>query len=398
MVDGVLYTTTSLGQVAAIDPKTGETLWSYDPGLYLEGRPANHGFLTRGLAYWTDGEEERLFYAGGRAYLMSIDAKTGEPDRGFGRRGGRVDLKRGLGRTIDASLYTVNSPPLVAGDVVVVGSSITEGAGYQEAPPGHVRGYDVRSGRMKWIFHTIPQPGEFGNETWEGDSWKVAGGANVWTMMSADEELGYIYLPIGSPVTDFYGGHRLGDNLFANSLVCLDAETGKRVWHFQFVHHTVWDYDLPAAPNLIDITVDGRRIKAVAQVTKQGFTFVFDRATGEPVWPIKERPVPQSTVDGERTSPTQPYPTRPPLFLTNGATEDDVIDFTPELRAAGLGDLPTAQRRSSLHAARDGEQHRPTRLERRSELVGRRLRSGHWSVLRPELGSLLARRHGPGGS
>ena len=335
MVDGVLYTTTSLGQVAAIDPTTGETLWSYDPGLYLEGRPVNHGFLTRGLAYWTDGEEERLFYAGGRAYLVSIDAKTGEPDRDFGRRG-RVDLKRGLGRTIDASLYTVNSPPLVVGDVVVVGSAITEGTGYQEAPPGHVRGYDVRTGRMKWIFHTIPQPGEFGNETWEGDSWKVAGGANVWTMMSADEELGYIYLPIGSPVTDFYGGHRLGDNLFANSLVCLDAETGERVWHFQMVHHTVWDYDLPAAPNLIDITVDGRRIKAVAQVTKQGFTFVFDRATGEPVWPIEERPVPQSTVDGERTSPTQPYPTKPPLFLSNGATEDDVIDFTPELRAAGL--------------------------------------------------------------
>ena len=335
MVDGVLYTTTSLGQVAAIDPKTGETLWSYDPVLYLEGRPAIHGFLTRGLSYRTDGEEERLFYAAGRVYLVSIDAKTGEPDPKFGRNG-RVDLKRGLGRTIDASQYSVNSPPLVVGDVVVVGSAITEGTGYQEAPPGHVRGYDVRTGAMKWIFHTIPEPGEFGNETWEGDSWKVSGGVNVWTMMSADEELGYIYLPVGSPVTDFYGGHRLGDNLFANSLVCLDARTGERVWHFQFVHHTVWDYDPPAAPNLIDITVDGRRIKAVAQITKQGFTFVFDRATGEPVWPIEERPVPQSTVAGERTSPTQPYPTKPPLFLTNGATEDDVIDFTPELRADGL--------------------------------------------------------------
>ena len=335
MVDGVLYTTTSLGQIAAIDPTTGETLWSYDPGLYLEGRPAVHGFMTRGLAYWTDGEEERLFYAAGRVYLVSIDAKTGEPDLEFGRSG-RVDLKRGLGRTIDASQYTVSSPPLVSGDVVVVGSAMTEGTGYREAPPGHVRGFDVRTGALKWIFNTIPEPGELGNETWGGDSWRVSGGANVWTMMSADEELGYIYLPVGSPVTDFYGGHRLGDNLFANSLVCLDARTGEGVWHFQFVHHTVWDYDPPAAPNLIDITVDGRRIKAVAQITKQGFTFVFDRATGEPVWPIEERPVPQSTVPGERTSPTQPYPTKPPLFLTAGATEDDVIDFTPELRAEGL--------------------------------------------------------------
>ena len=198
------------------------------------------------------------------------------------------------------------------------------------------RRYDVKTGAMKWIFHTIPQPGEFGNATWENDSWKQSGGVNVWTMMSADEDRGYIYLPIGSPVTDFYGGHRLGDNLFANSLVCLDGETGKRIWHFQFVHHTVWDYDLPAAPNLITITVDGRTIDAVAQVTKQGFTFVFDRVTGEPVWPIEERPVPQSTVPGERTSLTQPYPTKPPVFLTNGATEDDVLDFTPELEAAAL--------------------------------------------------------------
>ena len=335
MVDGVLYVTTNLGQIAAIDPTSGETLWSHDPALYLEGRPAVHGFLTRGLAYWTDGEAERLLYAGGRVYLLSIDAKTGEPDPDFGR-GGRVDLKQGLGRTIDARRYTVSSPPVVVGDVVVVGSAMTEGTGYQEAPPGHVRGYDVRTGRMQWIFHTIPQPGEFGHDTWEDDSWKDSGGVNVWTLMSADEELGYVYLPIGTPVTDYYGGHRLGDNLFADSIVCLDAETGARVWHFQFVHHPVWDYDPPAAPNLVDITVDGRPIKAVAQVTKQGFTFVFDRATGEPVWPIEERPVPQSTVPGERTSPTQPYPTKPPLFLTNGAVEDDLIDFSPALRAEAL--------------------------------------------------------------
>ena len=319
VVDGVLYTTTNLGQIAAIEPTTGETLWSYDPGLYLEGRPAVHGFLTRGLAYWTDGEEARLFYAGGRTYLVSVDAKTGEPDATFGRNG-RVDLKRGLGRTIDPSQYAVSSAPLVAGSTVVVGSAMTEGTGRQEAPPGHVRGYDVRTGEMKWIFHTIPQPGEFGHETWGNESWQHTGGANVWSNM----------------VTDYYGGHRPGDNLFANSLVCLDAETGERVWHFQFVHHTVWDYDLPAAPNLIDITVDGRKIKAVAQITKQGFTFVFDRATGEPVWPIEERPVPQSAVLGERTSATQPFPTKPPVYLTNGALEADLIDFTEELRAEAV--------------------------------------------------------------
>ena len=335
MVNGVLYTTTSLGQIAAIDPASGETLWSFDPVLYVDGRPAVHGFMTRGLAYWSDGEEERLFYASGRTFLLSIDPKTGRPDPEFGSAG-RVDLKKGLGRTIDPSLYAVSSPPIVVGDVVVVGSAMTEGTDFREAPPGHVRGFNVRTGAMQWIFHTIPQPGEYGADTWPDDAWRVTGGANVWTLMSADEELGYVYLPVGTPVPDYYGGHRLGDNLFANSLVALDARTGERVWHFQFVHHSVWDYDPPAAPNLIDIVVDGRPIKAVAQITKQGFTFVFDRATGEPVWPIEERPVPQSIVIGEQTAATQPYPTKPPLFLTNGATEDDVIDFTPALRAQGL--------------------------------------------------------------
>lgn len=335
MVNGVLYTTTSLGQIAAIEPASGETLWSFDPVLYLDGRPAVHGFTTRGLAYWTDGDQERLLYAGGRTFLLSIDPATGRPDPGFGR-GGRVDLKQGLGRTIDPSLYAVSSPPIVVGDVVIVGSAMTEGTDYQEAPPGHVRGYNVRSGEMEWIFHTIPQPGEFGYDSWPEDAWRYSGGANVWTLMSADPELGIVYLPVGTTVPDYYGGHRHGDNLFANSLVALDAASGERVWHFQFVHHSVWDYDPPAAPNLIDIVVDGQPIKAVAQITKQGYTFVFDRLTGEPVWPIVETPVPQSTVAGEQTSPTQPIPSKPPLFLTNGATEEDLIDFTPELQAEAL--------------------------------------------------------------
>lgn len=335
MINGVLYTTTSLGQIAALDAVTGATRWSFDPVLYLDGRPAVHGFMTRGLAYWTDGVNERLLYAGGRTYLLSIDPSTGRPDPEFGR-GGRVDLKRGLGRTIDPSLYAVSSPPVVVGDVVIVGSAMTEGTDYREAPPGHVRGFDVHSGEMRWIFHTIPQPGEFGYETWPEDAWRYTGGANVWTHMSVDEELGMVYLPVGTTVPDYYGGHRLGDNLFANSLVALDAATGERVWHYQMVHHSVWDYDPPAAPNLIDIVVDGRPVKAVAQISKQGFTFVFDRVSGEPIWPIEERPVPASTVFGEVTAPTQPFPTRPPLFLTHGATEDDLIDFTPELRREAL--------------------------------------------------------------
>lgn len=335
LVNGVLYTTTSLGQIAAINPVTGATLWSYDPVLYVDGRPAVHGFMTRGLAYWTDGTEERLLYAAGRTFLLSIDAKTGRPDPDFAR-GGRIDLKQGLGRTIDPSLYAVSSPPLVVGDVVVVGSAMTEGTDFREAPPGHVRGFNIRTGELQWIFHTVPQPGEFGADTWPADAWRVTGGTNVWTVMSADPELGMVYLPVGTPVPDYYGGHRLGDNLFANSLVALDANTGERVWHYQMVHHAVWDYDPPSAPNLIDIVVDGRAIKAVAQITKQGFTFVFDRVTGEPVWPIEERAVPPSTVPGEVTAPTQPFPTKPPLFLVNGATEDDLIDFTPALRAEAL--------------------------------------------------------------
>jgi quinoprotein glucose dehydrogenase len=335
MVRGVLYTATSYSQIAAIDGRTGKTIWTYDPQFYNEGRPPEHGFLTRGLSYWTDGREERLLWAGGLAHLISIDAKTGKPDPKFGK-GGMVDLTVGLGRPFNTKIYSVDSPPLITRDVVIVGSEMPENVTGIDMPQGHVRGYDVRTGALKWTFHTIPQPGEFGNETWEKDSWATTGGVNIWTHLSADDELGYVYLPVGTPMNDFYGGRRPGDNLFADSLVCIDARTGKRIWHYQFTHHPIWDYDPPAAPNLIDITVDGRRIKAVAQITKQGFIFVFDRVTGKPVWPIEERPVPASTVPGERTAPTQPFPTKPPLYERFGVSEDDVIDFTPELKAQGL--------------------------------------------------------------
>ncbi len=329
MIDGVLYTTTTFNQMAAIDPTNGQTLWTYDPEAY---ESSSH---SRGLAYWSDGTEKRLYVGTADGRLVSVDAATGEPASGFGDHG-QVDLVAGLRRNQRREEYGVNSPPIVVGDVVIVGSNVSDPRPHGKKPPGDVRGFDVRTGEQLWVFHAIPEEGEFGVETWEEESWRHNGNANVWTLMSADEELGYVYLPMSTPTNDWYGGHRPGDNLFAESLVCLDARTGERVWHFQMIHHGLWDWDLPAAPNLVDIEVEGRPIKAVAQISKHGFTYVFDRATGEPVWPIEERPVPQSTVPGEKSSPTQPFPTKPPPFDRQGISEEDIIDFTPELREEAL--------------------------------------------------------------
>jgi len=334
MVNGTLYATTSLAQVAAINPETGKTLWVFNPEGYKAGRPTNLGYVHRGLAYWTDGRQERLYVAAHDATLWAIDAKTGKSVSEFGVEG-KVDLTTQIPGAARARNYTMTSPPVVCRDVVVVGSSINDGPLKKDAPRGDVQAFDARTGKPAWVFHVIPQEGEFGNETWENDSWKYTGNANVWTLMSADEDLGYVYLPFSTPTNDWYGGHRLGNNLFAESLVCVEAATGKRVWHFQTVHHGLWDYDLPGAPVLCDIKVDGKPIKAVAQITKTGFTFVFDRATGKPVWPIEERPVPQSTLAGERTSPTQPFPTKPAPYELQGSTEENLIDFTPELREEG---------------------------------------------------------------
>ncbi len=331
-VNGTIYLPTGLCQVAAVDAGTGETKWVFDPASYTKGMITHSMFHHRGLEYWTDGKDERLLIATGGRQLVSVDPKTGKPDPNFGV-GGIVDLAEGLGRKINPRSIAHNSPVVVCRDTVVVGSIIMDFPTMKEAPPGHVRGYDVRTGKMNWIFHSIPQAGEFGNETWEDKSWEYSGNTNVWSMMSADDELGYVYLPFGTPTNDHFGGHRLGDNLFAESLVCLNAQTGERVWHFQAVHHGLWDYDFPCQPNLVDVTVNGKTVKAVAQVSKQGFTYVFDRKTGEPVWPIEERPVGKSTVPGERAAETQPFPTKPPAFERQGVTKDDLIDLTPELKA-----------------------------------------------------------------
>lgn len=272
------------------------------------------------------------------AWMWSLDARTGQPDPEFGENG-KVDLALGLGREINRQAYTMIAAPLIYDNLVIVGSSIHDGPQFQEAPPGHVRAYNVETGEQAWIFHTIAQPGEPGHETWEDNSWQKVGNTNVWTQMSADTELGLIYLPVGTPTNDWYGGHRPGDNRYAESLVAVNARTGEPVWHFQAVKHGLWDYDLPAAPNLVDITVDGRQIKALAQISKQAFVYVLDRATGEPIWPIEDRPVPPSNVPGERAAPTQPHPTRPAPFDLQGISDETLIDFTPELRAEALANI-----------------------------------------------------------
>ena len=333
--NGVLYTETSLGIFVALDPATGKELWRYDPESWKIGRPPNLGYTHRGLAYWTDGKVERLISGTHDAYIVSIDAKTGKLDPAFGA-GGKVDASQYVALADRMKNYAINSAPVIVRNVIIVGSNIPDNAFSREAPRGDITGYDVRTGKRLWTFRSIPQPGEFGHDTWEGNSSEYTGNTNVWSMMSVDEELGYAYLPFGTPTNDYYGADRPGANLFAESLVCLDVTTGKRVWHFQGVHHGLWDYDFPAPPILGDITVDGKRIKAAIQVSKQGWVYVFDRKTGQPVWPIEERPVAQSTMDGEKTAKTQPFVTKPPAFEQQGFTEKDLIDFTPELHAAAL--------------------------------------------------------------
>ena len=327
MVDGILYASNGIGLVEAFDPGTGQTLWVQDHSFLGDDTP--RGASNRGVAYWADGADKRIFSIR-PPYLLATNASTGQSLDSFGSNG-KVDLR------YDAETgYSGTSPPVVVKDVVILGSAMADHPYTKEQHPGDVRAYDVRTGELRWTWSPIPKAGEPGVETWLDDSWTYSGMANVWTMFSADLELGYVYLPTGAPTNDMYGGHRPGNNLYANSLVCVDATTGERVWHFQTVHHDLWDYDNNVAPILMDITVDGRDIKAVVQLTKQAIAYTFDRVTGEPVWPIIERPVPGSNTPGEWISPTQPFPTKPLPFDRHGITEDDLIDFTDELKAEAL--------------------------------------------------------------
>ena len=299
----------------------------------------------RGLSYWSDGKEARILYITIGYQLVALDARTGSRVSGFGKDG-RVDLKEpvivGGGQKIEpvTGEIGVNNTPLIVGDVVVVGSAFSEQSGTlpttHNNSKGLVHAYDIRTGKRLWIFRTIPMPGEFGNESWENDSWAVNGNNGVWTQMAADPELGLVYLPIETPTSDYYGGHRPGNNLFAESVVAVDVNTGKRKWHFQLVHHPLWGFDNASPPILADITVGGKPVKALAQPGKQAFLYVFDRESGEPVWPIEERPVPKGDVPGEWYAPTQPFPTRPPVYDRQGYSDDYLVDYTPELREAAL--------------------------------------------------------------
>jgi len=340
MVGGVLYATAGTRRsVVALDAGTGELLWVHGEHEGERGAAAPRQLSGRGLAYWTDGKEERILYVTPGYRLIALDARTGVPVATFGKNGA-VDLKLDIDQNIElvAGEIGLQSAPVVARDVVIIGAAFREGmtAKSYKNNKGYVRGFDVRTGKRLWIFHTIPIKGEVGYETWLNGSADYTGNTGVWTQISIDQELGLVYLPVETPSSDFYGGHRPGNNLFAESLVCVDLKTGRRKWHYQMVHHPLWDHDLSSAPLLADIAVGGRVIKAVALPSKQCFLYVFDRVTGQPVWPIEERPAEKGDVPGEWYSPTQPFPTRPPAYCRNGVSLDDLIDFTPELRAEAL--------------------------------------------------------------
>lgn len=340
MIDGVLYATAGATRnVVAIDAASGETLWIWRPNDGERFRTAPRRTSGRGVAYWTDrAADERIFVVTPGFYLVALDADTGLPKREFGEAG-TVDLRRGLRGPMDNIEAGSSSPPLVVGDVVIVGPAGGVGArpNAKAQVKLDVRGFHARTGQLLWTFHTIPDKGEFGYDTWlTPGSAEYTGNAGVWGPMSADPELGLVYLPVEGATSDMYGGERHGNNLFGNSLVAVDAKTGERAWHQQLVHHDIWDWDNPTAPILLDVTVAGRPVRAVVQLTKQAFAYAFDRATGEPLWPIEERPVPKSDVPFEWSSPTQPFPTKPAAYDRQGVSEDDLVDFTPAIKAAAL--------------------------------------------------------------
>jgi quinoprotein glucose dehydrogenase len=340
MANGVIYSTAGTRRaVVALDAANGELLWVHGEHEGARGTAAPRQLSGRGLAYWTDGREERILYVTPGYRLVALDAKTGNLVPSFGT-GGLVDLKMEDDQEIDLVTGEVglHAAPVVANDVVIVGAAHRPGGVPKSKTnvKGFVRGFDVRTGKRLWIFHTIPRANEFGYDTWEKDSASYTGNTGVWGQISVDPDLGMAFIPVELPTGDYYGGHRPGNGLFGETVLAVDLKTGQRKWHYQLVHHGIWDMDIPCAPMLVDITVNGRTVKAVAQPTKQAFLYVLDRVTGKPIWPIDERPVEQSTVPGEKTSPTQPFPTKPPAYDLQGFTTDDVVDFTPELKTEAL--------------------------------------------------------------
>ena len=338
MVGGTLYMTAGARRsVVALDAATGELLWVYRLDEGERGEVSTRRGSGRGVAYWTDGREARIVYVTPGYRLVALEAATGRPVPTFGDNG-MIDLRLEADQPLDPVTgdIALRTPPVVAGDTIIVGASHGSGQSRDlnmSGPKGHVRAYDARTGKRLWIFHTIPMADEYGADTWLGDSRAYTGNAGVWAQITVDLELGHVYLPTESATGDHYGGHRPGDNLFSDTLVAVDLETGHRIWHYQFIHHDIWDYDLPCGPILADVTVDGRPLKVIAQPTKQSWLYVFDRETGEPIWPIEERPVEAGGVPGEWYAGTQPFPTWPPPYDRQGVSLDDLIDFTPELRA-----------------------------------------------------------------
>ncbi|HZP47192.1 MAG TPA: PQQ-binding-like beta-propeller repeat protein [Vicinamibacterales bacterium] len=345
MVKGVVYATGGTRRsVVALDAKSGELMWVYSLREGQRAVAAPRQLSGRGLSYWTDGKgDDRVIFVTTGYRLVALNAHTGAPIKTFGKDG-IVDMKVGavVGKGEQINLETgeigLHSTPTIAKDEILVGSSFREGLTVKthNNTKGLVRAFDVRTGKVLWTFNTIPRPGEPGNDTWEKESWANNGNTGVWSQITADEDAGLVYLPVEDPTSDLYGGHRPGNNLYGDSLVAVDLKTGQKKWHYQIVHHPIWDYDMPAAPILIDINVNGKPVKAVAQATKQGMLYVFDRITGQPVWPIEEKPVPQTDVPGEKTSPTQPFPSKPPAYSRNQVMESDLIDFTPELHAQAV--------------------------------------------------------------
>ena len=329
VVDGVMYVVSAFHRVFALEPESGKPLWMFDSKLNKAGRV--NLYTSRGLSYWESGDKKRIFLGNQDGYLFSLDPETGRPDPGFGDDG-RLDLKDGMMQ--GPGRYGLTSPVAVCRDVIILGGWVTDSM--PRGPSGDIRGFDAHTGEQRWRFHTVPRPGEFGHETWEGDSWRNRGGVNAWSIITADEENGLAFAPLTSPSIDYYGGDRHGDNLFSDSLVALDCETGRRRWHFQTIHHDLWDWDLAAPPNVIEVVRDGKKVPAVTAITKTGFVYVFNRLSGEPLFPVEERPAPQGDIPGEYYSPTQPAPVKPPPVARQSMTRDEITDVTPESRAECL--------------------------------------------------------------